>query len=130
MDTMMEKIAGKRYRIGWEEPYSLKNPAVGKSNREMYQQIPCKYGFIYRYGRNRLAWYCNSRKKGINALRELGDVLAVQVECDDEWIFQFKPEDFPAVAKTAIARRRRTLSKAHREKLVSAGKRNRFRSGA
>jgi hypothetical protein len=50
METVIEKIAGKRYRI--ELDPAAENQEGGKRGdiRSMYQLIPCKYCEIYVYG--------------------------------------------------------------------------------
>jgi len=53
------------------------------------------------------------------------DIELVQ-DGDKEGVFRFTPGQFEIVAKYARPRRRRRLSKEHKQKLTKAGSRHRF----
>ncbi len=125
--TLIERVAGKRYRIGWDE--AARHEPGGKTHfekRDMYQLIPCQYGDIYKFASGILAWYCPSRQKGTWARKRLGPWFTVQIECEDEWIFNFPAEKFPEVAKCANPRRRRLVSEEERQRLLDMGKAHHF----
>lgn len=86
----------------------MKRPPRTLDKRDQYRIIPCRTGAIYHYGSGILAWYCPSWRIGQFALKNLGDWFTVQVEADEEWIFQFPADRFDQVAKVAKPRRKRS----------------------
>ena len=125
--TLIEKVAGKRYRIGWDE--SARHEPGGKTHfekRDMYQLIPCQYGDIYKHAAGALAWYCVGQRIYARVKREAPEWLHLHVDCDGEGIFTFPAGKFPEVVKWAHPRRRRVISEKERQRLLDMGKATHF----
>jgi hypothetical protein len=87
MATLMERMAGKSYRIKYDPAAKYQEGGEKGSLRSMYQYIPCKYGEIYEYDDGILAWHCTSVRLSNKIVRELHDWMEVQVEFDDGTVF-------------------------------------------
>jgi len=118
----LKELFGDRYKIAIDESAFCKN----ESKRDpWYFQIPCKYGHIYPISDKYLGFWCDSRIIKTRMVREVPDIELVQ-DGDKEGVFRFTPEQFEKVAKYARPRRRRRLSKEHKQKLTKAGSTHRF----
>ena len=110
METVIEKIAGKRYRIELDPAAANQEGGKRGSIRSMYQLIPCRYGEIYEYGDGKLAWLCSSVRLSNKLTSNLPDWMMVQVETEDGTVFIFPVARFKDVAKWAKPRTRRIMS--------------------
>jgi len=118
----LKDLYGERYKITLDESAFCEK----ESKRDLwYFQIPCKYGHIYSISDMYLGFWCDSGVIKARMVREAPEIELVQ-DSDDEGVFRFTPEQFEIVAKYARPRRRRRLSKEHKEKLTKAGSNHRF----
>ena len=114
---------GRRYRVESEEGHS------GWSEDPWLLIIPCRYGHICVWSRERLAACVDGHRKVANRLRGLGCCTVVQDGDLGELTATFDVHDFAEVAAVMLPKRRpgpRELSAAERVNLVDAGKDHRF----
>jgi len=115
----LKQRLGDRYRIihdeaAKDEPGGLKDP--------WYCVIPCKFGEIYPYGGELLAFHCTSSVIRGKVLRAYLDKVDVQNWTDDgEAVLLFHVELFHEIAKLARPRRKKQLSENHLRRLKTAG---------
>ena len=128
--TLLEKMAGKRYRLGWDGAIDPKHPPRNTEERNMYQLIVCRPGNIYEHSENFLAWYCPSRRKGLHALKVLGGWFQVHVEAEAEWIFTFPSDKFSEVTKVARPHRIRQVSEEVKARLREHSRRRSAPAGS
>ena len=121
--TLIEHTAGKRYKIGWDETVDATHPPRKFEERDQFQIIPCRPGNVYKYDDGVLSWYCPNRLKGTYALKRLGDWFTVQIECEEEWTFNFSASKFREVAKCARPYLKRQISEETKERLKRQSKR-------
>jgi hypothetical protein len=112
----LRRLAGGRYRIGWDPAYDPRK--VPRDRRDPWMlQIPCRDGcVIFPHGGNFLAVECGRRRR--RALRKLG--LRVHQDGDDGATFLFGVKDFGRVAAVVRPLRRRKgrpLTEAERDAL-------------
>jgi hypothetical protein len=81
-------------------------------------RIPCRHGFIGVHSADRLLAHCHSSRIAPRLLA-VPDVIAKQVG-DREVNCVFPPERLHDVAEVLIARRKRRLSAAQRDRVVAA----------
>ena len=128
--TLLEKMAGRRYRLGWDGAIDPKHPPRNTEERSIYQLIMCRPGNIYEHSEKILAWYCPSRRKGLHALKNLGGWFRVLVEAESEWIFTFPSEKFSKVAKVARPYRIRQVSEEVKTRLREHSRRRSTPAGS
>ena len=121
--TLLEKIAGRRYRLGWDEAADYE-PGKNTHLRAMYQIIPWKFGEIYQHASNDLAWYCTSGRIKERLKAEALEWLDLHLDCDGEAIFIFPTKRFPEICKLAKPKRRRIISEKERRRLADLSKRH------
>jgi hypothetical protein len=105
---------GHTYRIQ-HDPAAFHEPG-GRKDPWLYV-IPCRKGHIYVHSGTQLALWWNSRKW----LDPICPELELYQDGDEEKVYLFRPEDFEAVAKVAMPRRRRQgrpLSPVERQEAV------------
>jgi|TARA_R110000787_G_scaffold126258_1_gene237515 hypothetical protein len=115
--TLIEKLAGNKHRIGWDEAVDPTHPPTNEKNKSMYQLILCKHGTICEYDNKNLLWHCTSRRIGQLLLPKYKKILNVQNEFDDGWTFIVNVNDFSTLAKISGARTKRKLSDEHKKAL-------------
>jgi hypothetical protein len=113
----INRIFGKRYKTEFD-PAAYEEPG-GKTDL-WYCQIPCKYGCIYPYSSDKLAFYCDGYRIKTKIIREHPEIKLLQ-DGDIEAVFIFPVRQFDILAKYAKPRRKRRLSATHKEKLASSG---------
>jgi len=118
----LKQLYGNRYKITIDESALCEK----ETKRDpWYFQIPCKYGHIYPISDKYLGFWCDSGVIKARVEREAPEIELVQ-DSESEGVFRFAPGQFEIVAKYARPRRRRRLSKEHKEKLTKAGSNHRF----
>jgi hypothetical protein len=96
----LHELFGARFRIE-HDPAAFHEPG-GRKDPWLYI-IPCRKGNIYVHSDTRLALWWESRKRLDLACPE----LELYQDGDLEKVYLFRPEDFEAVARVAMPRRRR-----------------------
>jgi len=110
------------------EKYRIKKDSAISNRRKvdpMYYIIPCKYGEIFPYGGDFLAAMVTSIRIA-NEVRSWSE-LEVTQDADDAVIFKFHVKHFEKVADRIMARKKKRLSKEHREKLATSNMKFRFK---
>ena len=111
----LRALFGSRYRIAYD-PAASDEPG-GRKDPWLYI-IPCRKGHIYPHSSDRLALWWESKAR----LDRQCPALTMHLDGDDEKVYLFRPEDFPAVAKVARPARKRKgrpLTAEERRKAVT-----------
>lgn len=114
----LKELFGKRYKIGLDP--AAKDEAGGR-NDPWYYQILCRFGHIYPYSDKLLAYFCVGSGIRAKIKKEHPEIDILNWSDDGEATFLFPLDQFEIMAEYARPRRRRRLSKNHREKLTKAG---------
>lgn len=108
---------GSRYRIG-HDPAAKHEP--GGMNDPWLYTIPCKYGEVYPYGGECLAFHCKGTQMRGIIKRAFPDfkIQNWSDPKDGDAIFVFHVDRFPKLAKIIKPRVRRYLSESQRQRIA------------
>ena len=110
---------GHRYRVTHDE--AAKHERGGLQDR-WFQIISCKFGKIYPYGGNKLAFHCQGSKMRGIIKRTFPEFVVVNWTDDEEAIFVFHVDRLPELAKYIRPRRRRKVSESDKRRLAEMSK--------
>ena len=116
---------GDVLRIEHEESYVADRGEHVRTADPWLMMIPCQHGHICPWGGDILAACTDRRGPVAKRLTESGHT-EVWMDGDDGVNVKFHVDDFEEIAAIMKPRKRRRLSPEHRQKLVEAGKANRF----
>lgn len=96
---------------------------------ECGDQLIChKWGHFYSHSATELACFVKGNNK-FNRIQKQFPEIRITQRGDEEIIFVFAPELFPAIAKALKASRKREISDAERKRLAHMGRAYRFGLG-
>lgn len=114
----LKELYGDKYKIGHDPAAELE--PNGRKDPWLFI-IPCRYGHIYPYSDKLLAVWAEGRIIRQRIRRRFPKLENPNWGDDGEAIFLFPVVMFDGIAEIVKPKRKRQLSREHREKLVSAG---------
>jgi hypothetical protein len=115
---------GSEYRIENDPAYEAEYGRFGRTEDPWMLTIPCKFGEIFPWGGDRLAFGSNGRGSTANQVAGL-PFVRVEQDGSDGFTVSFHVDHFAEVAAIVRPKRRRRLSSSHKAALA-AGSAGRF----
>lgn len=113
----LKELYGDKYKIDFDP--SAKT--IDEKNDPFNYLISCEHGNIYHYSDRMLGYNCNGTIVRNKLHRDHKEIEVINWSDDGEAIFLFKPEEFDLIKSYAKPKRKRKLSRFHKECLIKAG---------
>lgn len=118
----LKELFGKRFKIKLDE--AAKSTVNGLKDPWLYT-IPCKFGHIYPISNKCLGFWCTGVIINRRIQKDHPEIELVQ-DGDGEGVFRFTFDQFDTIAGYAKPKKKRRLSKEHKNKLLKASKAYQF----
>lgn len=120
----LKELYGNRYKLTFD-PAALVDR--GLQQDPDYQEIACRYGRIYRFSNEFLAFYCHSGKLTQRIKRECPGLYVRCISSMGEGVFLFRSSEMEKYEPWFMPRKKRVLSAEAKQRLSEQTMSHRFK---